>query len=142
MINTTINNIKAQGLRGVLDNVVSNFPLLNWCKVSSTNRSKESLVGTKNPDRNHACNLVSRHATVCFLIFILADHTEEQTQANSTLHMFLRKERYRGPRKSPKTEFLPRIQFFCSALTVPLQCPYSAPTVPFMKTHSALTFLL
>ena len=38
-----------------------------------------------------------------------------------------------------KIDCLPEIPIFCSALTVPLQCPYSALTVPFMKTHSALT---
>ena len=31
---------------------------------------------------------------------------------------------------------------FDSALTMPLQCPYSALTVPFRKNHSALTFLV
>ena len=57
VINTAINNIKFGGPRGVLDenlggqkdvldDVVSNFGLLNWCKVSSTNRSRQSLVGT------------------------------------------------------------------------------------------------
>ena len=41
-----------------------------------------------------------------------------------------------------KIDFLPETPIFCSALTVPLQCPYSALTVPFMKTHSALTLFI
>ena len=84
VINTTVNNIKSRGPRGVLDDAVSNFRLLNWCKVSSTNRSKESLVGTKNANRDHACKLVLRHVIVSFVMFTPADNIVEQTRANSS----------------------------------------------------------
>ena len=57
VIKTTVINIKSRGPGGVLNDAASNFHALKWCKVSSTNRSKETLVGSKNANGNHACNL-------------------------------------------------------------------------------------
>ena len=39
-----------------------------------------------------------------------------------------------------RSEHMRRAVLKPSALTVPLQCPYSALTVPYSKTHSALIF--
>ena len=147
---------EVRGPRGVLLDAASNFRLLKWCKVSSTNRSAETLVGTKNANWKHACNVVLRDPigfpSVCArvlvgfrrlfcraLLVVCSDVPRFLLGLFSVCVRVLIGFRFswweainslRNALARAEDWFLTQNSNFLqcpySALTVPLQCPYSA----------------